>query len=123
MFHPMLHMRGPLGVVADAIARGIDRLIEPKPDPTLQFVTGALPLVPALLQALKPSTPVDLDGPKVKQVRREFAAEEARLQAVFAESRARLVADFGPRFDQARAADELEYDADEDAESASAGIA
>lgn len=122
MFHPMLHKRGPVGVVADAladgIARAVDRLTRPKTDPALDFVTNVLPMVPTLIQALKPCAPLDLDGPKVKQVRREFAAEEAHLQAAFAEKRARLVAEFGPRFDEARASDETQYSDDEPAEAA-----
>lgn len=113
MFHSMLIKRGALGVVADAVARGVDRLTQPKEDPTLQFIMSALPMVPTLLQALKPCAPLDLDGPKVKQVRREFNAEEAHLAAEFAAKRARLVADFGPRFDEARTTDEAQqYDAD-----------
>jgi hypothetical protein len=106
----MFRQPGPFSVIADAIAH---RLTVPKADPMLQFITGALPALPALLQALKPPTPIDLDGPKVKQVQREYAAEEAHLRASFAEARARLVADFGPRLDQARAADELQDGSDE----------
>jgi hypothetical protein len=105
----MFTNRGPLGVVADAIARGLDRLTTPKADPLLQFITNALPVMPAVIRALQPCASVDLDGPKVKQLRYEFAAEEASLQAAFAEKRARLVAKFGPRFDQARAADDAQY--------------
>jgi hypothetical protein len=104
---PMCHHRSSFRVVADAIAnaisRGVDHLTRPKADPKLQLLAG---LVPMILDTLRPPRPLDLDGPKVKQVRREFAAEEAHLQALFAEKRARLVADFGPRFDEAQAADD-----------------
>jgi hypothetical protein len=105
----MFTNRGPLGVVADAIARGVDRLTKQKADPLLQFITDALPVMPAVIQALKPCPSVDLDGPKVKQLRYEFAAEEASLKAAFAEKRARLVAKFGSRFDEALAADDAHY--------------
>jgi hypothetical protein len=106
----MMQNRGPFRVVADAIAnaisRGVDHLTRPKTDPALQFLASVLPVVPSIVSALRPLPPLDLDGPKVKQVRREFEAEEAHLKALFAEKRARLVADFGPRFDEAHAADD-----------------
>jgi hypothetical protein len=101
--------------VADAIHSGVDYLTRPKTDPALQFLTTVLPMVPGIVQALKPPVPVDNDGPTVQQVKRELAAEEAHLRALFAERRARLLADFVPRFEAARAADDTH--ADEDSQS------
>jgi hypothetical protein len=92
--------------VADAISRGVGYLTRPRTDPTLSFLSTVLPLVPTMVEAVKSLLPVDLDGPKVKQVRRELAAEEAHIKALFAEQHARLVAEFGPRLDEARSADE-----------------
>jgi hypothetical protein len=101
--------RGALHIVADAIAvaiwRGVERVTQPKTDRTFQAVTSLLPAVQSLIHMLKPPVPVDLDGPRVKQLRRELAAHEARLHAKYTERRAWLVADFGPRFDEAHAAD------------------
>ena len=91
--------------IADAITRCVDHLTRPKKDPALQFLTTVLPMVPSIVQALKPPVPVDDDGPKVQQVKRELAAEEAHLRALFAERHARLIADFLPRFQAAHAAD------------------
>lgn len=125
MSHGTLHRRGPLGIIADSIAhgiaRGVDRLVGPKSDPMLDFATNVLPLVPTLIQALKPCAPLDLDGPMVKQVQREFAAEEARLHAEYAEKRAALVADFGPRFIEAGASDDKLYGNGNEAEAAAVG--
>ena len=92
--------------VADAISRGVDYLTRPRQDPTLHFLSSVLPLVPTMVEAVKASLPVDLDGPKLKQARRQLAAEEAHLEAIFAEQRARLIVEHGPRIDEARAADE-----------------
>jgi len=103
---PQPPQRGPIGVVADsvagAIARAFARIGAPKRDAALDFLLGVLPNIPTLIQVLKPSVPVDLDGPAVQQVKRELAAQEAHLAAVTAEKRARLIADFGPKFDAAQ---------------------
>jgi hypothetical protein len=93
--------------LADAISRGADYLTRPRTDPTLSFLSTVLPLVPTMVEAVKSSLPTDLDGPKVKQVRRELAAEEAHLKALFAEQQARLVVEFGPRLEEARLADDV----------------
>jgi hypothetical protein len=114
MFQPMMNCTrpGPIRVVVDSVAGAIARLCmkvaAPERDALGDFMTNVLPLLPSVLQVLKPSAPVDLDGPKVQQIKRELAAEEAHLTAVHAEKLARLVADFGPKFDAARAADETD---------------
>lgn len=92
--------------IVESCTRAVDRLRAPKADPVLQFLLEALPLLPSVVQALKPSVPVDLDGPRVKQVHLDFAAAQARLQADFTANRAQLVADYGPRFVAARASDD-----------------
>jgi hypothetical protein len=92
--------------VADAISRGVDYLTRPRQDATLSFLSTVVPLLPTMVEAVKASLPADLDGPKVKQVRRELAAEEAHLKTLFAEQQARLVVEFGPRLEEARLADE-----------------
>jgi hypothetical protein len=107
---PEIIERTPLRIVADAAANGIARVIErwtePKPDPVTRFFTAASIALPSILQLLKPLQPVDVDGPRVRQVRRKLASEEARLVAEHAERRARLIADFGPRFNDAQAEDD-----------------
>jgi len=106
---PQLPLRGPIGLVADAVAcavaRALGQIGAPKRNDALDFLLGILPNVPTLIQALKPAVPVDLDGPAVQQVKRELAAAEAHIAAVANESRARLIADFGAKFDAARAVD------------------
>ena len=115
--------------IADAINRGVDHLTRPKNEPTLQFLTTVLPMVPTIVQALRPPIPVDNDGPKVQQVKRELAAEEAHLRALFAERHARLIADFVPRFQAAQATDgspaaeESQFIGDETSEPAAATVA
>ena len=104
------------------IHRGIDHLMQPEHDPMLGFINGIAPTLPSIMQSLKTllyrPMSVDADGPNVKQVRRELAAEEARLETEHAEKRARLVAEFGPRFDKAQRMDDLDRemrDSDEQA--------
>ena len=92
--------------IADAITRGVDHLTRPRTDPALHFITNVLPHVRSIVDAFRPPVPVDNDGPKVKQVKRELNAEEAHLRALFAEKHACLIADFGPRIEAARAADD-----------------
>jgi hypothetical protein len=114
---PGITERNPLHVVGHALAHGVARVIErwtdPKPDQIARFFSSASIALPAITQLLKPAVPVDIDGRNVRQVRRELAAEEARLDAEHAEKRARLIADFGPKFLQAYEADD-ETTADED---------
>jgi hypothetical protein len=92
--------------IADAINRSVDHLTRPRTDPALQFLTNVLPMVPGIVQAFKPPVVVDNNGAQVQTVKRELAAEEAHLRALFAERHARLIADFVPRFETARAADD-----------------
>ena len=105
--------RGPLRVAADALAQALSRALAsvgaPKPDP-MQYLPHLMGFVPALIEVLKPA-PAPVDGPMVRQARLEFAAEDARLSAEHAAKRAALVADFGPRFIEAGAADEQLHDA------------
>lgn len=100
--------RGPLGVAADALAQALSRALArvgaPKPDP-MQYLPHLMGFVPSLIEVLKPA-PAHVDGPMTMQARREFAAEDARLNAEHLAKRAALVADFGPRFIEAGAADE-----------------
>jgi hypothetical protein len=107
---PGITARNPLHVVGHALAHGVARLIErwtePKPDPIARFFSSASIALPAITQLLKPPVPLDVDGRNVKQIRRELAAEEARLDAEHAEKRARLIADFGPKFLEAFEADD-----------------
>lgn len=103
--------RSAMGIVVDAlanaVARCVNRIAAPKLEPTLDFVTQVLPIVPALLDALKPRAPLESDGPAMKQARRELAAEEARLHAEHDAHLAAVVANFGPRFIEAAAADDV----------------
>ena len=118
----LLHLPGitepnPLHIVGHALAHGvaraIERWMEPKTDPFDRFLSTASIVLPAITQLLKPATPLDVDGRNVRQIRRELAAEEARLDAEHAEKRARLIADFGPKLLEAFEADD-EAVADED---------
>lgn len=114
----------PLAAIADALAsaavRIINRVAAPmaKPLGLADQLSHVMPFVPMLLDAFRPFLRDDADGPTVKQLRREFAAEEARLQAEHAARLATLTADFGPKFLDAAACDTLVERADAHARSA-----
>jgi hypothetical protein len=92
-------------VIVDSISsvahRALDHLLSPQTDPMIEFLTGFVPMIPMLIQTFKPQQPVDSSGPRLKQLQREIAAEDARLSAEHAAKRARMIAKFGPRLDRA----------------------
>jgi hypothetical protein len=107
------------------IHRGVDHLIRPERDSFLDFFDGIGPHLPSIIESLskvmRPPIPMDTDGPNVKQVRQELRAEEAHLDAEHAEKRARLVAEFGPRFDKAQRIDNLDLAIADNMKAAPAG--
>lgn len=112
-----------VGALASTVAAQtalIDRLTTPEPSGLQRFAEilqphavqlGAL-LGQALVQRTQPP-PLEgaYDGPRERQVRAEYHAQQARLDHELAEKRAQLVADFGPRFVEARRADDLDAEA------------
>lgn len=101
-----------LAHTVQAQAQTIERLSTPEPDRFTPFmmdlINTASPLLVQMLQQRTTAAPNGgaAIGPRERQVRAEFDAEEAKLRSAFTEARARLVADFGPRFTEAHAEDE-----------------
>jgi hypothetical protein len=102
---------GPLRLIADAAADAICRVLgragrDQSPLQAEKILT-LVPMVKTVVDLFRPpQPPADIRGPKLRQVEREFTAEEASLKADFEKARARLLAEFGPRFNQARADDD-----------------
>jgi hypothetical protein len=103
-----------LGQTAQSQAQTIAQLTAPEPPSPLDFLMTQL--APLAMQLgvhlaerlnLGPSQ-IPQIGAHERQVQTEFEAEEAKLRSEFNEKRARLLANFGPRFVEARQADELQ---------------
>ena len=104
---------GPLRTVvnaaADTLSRILHRMGRDRVEIQAKHMAAVIPVAKSIFEMLRaPEPPRDCGGPKVKQVNRELAAEEASLSAEFTKMRAKLVADFGPRFAKADAEDDAD---------------
>jgi hypothetical protein len=102
--------RSPFRILAEAVARGIDRFTEPVRDPWIDLMMNVSQVAVQVITSIQSASAearrnVRIEGVEEEQVRREFDADEAALKAEYHAKRARLVADYGVRFVEARASD------------------
>lgn len=112
-----LAVEDALGVAVDALAQTVQsqaaticQLTAPAPDVIGPLLASLMPLAAQLLQRYADPPPIQAhaEGLRERLVHAEYHAELAQLEREHAAARARLVADFGPRFHDARKGDDAD---------------